>query len=147
MKKMIMMLATVFTLSTMYAFTGEEAVNKQALTSFKNDYTGATDATWTTGNSYYKVAFTWKDQKLFAYYDMKGEFIAVTRYISPLQLPLALQNTLKKNYTGYWISDLFEKADKDNGTGYYITLENADTRIVLKSIEGEWQTFRKTKKS
>jgi hypothetical protein len=148
MKKMIMLLGMVFTLSTMYAFTGEDAVNKNVLTSFNSDYASATDAVWTVGSNYYKVAFTWKQQKLFAYYDVKGGFIAVARYISPLQLPLALQNSLKKNYQDYWISDLFEKADKEEGTGYYITLENADSKIVMASTTGgDWETFRKTKKS
>ena len=145
MKKIMMMLGMVFTLSTAFAFTGEEAVNKQALKSFQTEFPNATDATWTVGSNYYKVDFTMNDQKLFAFYGSEGEFMAVTRYISSIQLPLNLQGSLKKSYSHYWISDLFEMASND-GTGYYVTLENADTKIILKSTIGnEWNVFEKCK--
>lgn len=147
MKKMIMLLAMVFTLSTMYAFTGEEAVSKKAVSNFKTEFKAATEANWTTGKNYYKVTFTLSDQKLFAYYNMEGDFIAVTRYISSLQLPMTLQTGLRNDYSKYWISDLFEMADKD-GTTYYVTLENADAKIVLQSSDGQnWYTFEKSKKA
>jgi len=147
MKKIMMMLAMVFTLTTTFAFTGEEAVNKQALNAFKKEFASATDAAWTVGNNYYKVAFTMNEQRLFAFYSTEGEFMAVTRYISSFQLSLNLQGSLKKSYCNYWISDLFEMANND-GTAYYVTLESADTKIVLKSIDGnEWSVFEKSKKA
>ena len=142
-----MMLALVLTLSTSFAFTGEEAVNKKALNGFKSEFAGATDAAWTTGSNFYKVAFTLNDQKLFAYYNAEGEFMAVTRFISSFQLPLNLQTSLKKSYNNYWISDLFEMASNE-GTNYYVTFENADTKIVLKSIDGSsWSLYQKSKKA
>lgn len=142
-----MMLALVLTLSTTYAFTGEEAINKQALNAFKTEFAGATDAAWTVGADYYKVAFTLSDQKLFAYYNTQGEFMAVTRFISSLQLPLNLQSSLKKSSNNSWISDLFEMADNE-GTAYYVTLESADTKIVLRSIDGgDWTVYQKSKKA
>jgi len=141
-----MMLAMVFTIGTTYAFTGEEAINQRALNAFKTEFAGATDAAWTTGSEYYKVAFTLNDQKLFAFYNTEGEFLAVTRYISSIQLPLTLQSSLKKYYGNYWVSDLFELAN-NNGTGYYVTLENADTKIILKSVDGsDWTVYQKSKK-
>ena len=147
MKKIMMILALVLTVSTTFAFTGEEAVSKRALNSFKSEFAGATDAAWTTGSNYYKVAFTMSDQKLFAFYNTDGEFVAVSRYISSFQLPLKLQGSLKKSYGNYWISDLFEMSASDE-TGYYVTLENADTRIVLKSIDGnDWSVYQKSKKA
>jgi len=147
MKKMMMLVAMVFTLSTMYAFTGEEAVSKQAVNNFKTEFKGATEANWTTGKNFYKVTFTLSDQKLYAYYNMEGDFIAVSRYISSIQLPLTLQTGLKNDYSKYWISDLFEMADKQ-GTTYYVTLENADAKIVLQSTDGKnWYTYEKNKKA
>src|SRR5215208_1634198 len=116
MKKMMMLVAMVFTLSTMYALTGEEAVSKQAVSNFKTEFKGATEATWTTGKNFYKVSFTLSDQKLYAYYNMEGDFIAVSRYISSSQMPLNLQTGLKNDYAKYWISDLFEMADKESTT-------------------------------
>ena len=147
MKKMMIALAMIFSMSVSYAFTGEEAVSKQALAAFKHDYASATDVAWTTGNNYYKVAFTMNEQKLFAYYNTEGEFMAVTRNISSLQLPLNLQSSLRKSYSNYWISDLFEVAGNEV-TGYYVTVENADSTIVLKSTDGgDWSVFRKSRKA
>ena len=146
MKKIMKMLEMVLIISTSFAFTGEDAVNKKALNSFKSEFVGATDAAWTSGSNYYQVAFTMNDQKLFAFYNTDGDFMAVTRYISSFQLPLKLQGSLKKSYGNYWITDLFEMAASDE-TGYYVTLENADTRIVLRSVDGnDWSVYKKSKK-
>ncbi len=147
MKKIMMMLALVLTVGTSFAFTGEEAVNKQALNAFKKEFAGATDAAWTVGNNYYKVTFSLNDEKLFAYYNTQGEFLAVTRNISSLQLPLTLQTSLKRSYSNYWISDLFEVA-KNDGTNYYVTLETADAKIILRSADGtNWSIYQKSKKA
>jgi hypothetical protein len=147
MKKIMMMLLLVLTIGTSFAFTGEEAINKQALNAFKKEFVGATEAAWTVGDNFYKVTFTLNDQKLFAYYNMQGDFMAVTRNISSLQLPLSLQTSLKRSYNNYWISDLFEVA-KSDGTNYYVTLETADTKIVLKSADGsDWSVYQKSRKA
>jgi hypothetical protein len=147
MKKMMIALVMMFSITMSYAFTGEEAVSKQVLAAFKTEYAAATEVAWTTGNSYYKVAFTMNEQRLFAYYNTQGEFMAVTRNISSFQLPLNLQSSLKKSYSTYWISDLFEMAGNDV-TGYYVTLENADSKVVLKSTDGsDWSVFKKNRKS
>jgi hypothetical protein len=73
--------------------------------------------------------------------------LGLTRYISPADLPLALQSDLKKSYDSYWISDLFEVSN-DEGTTYYITLEDADTKKVLKATDGRsWHDYKKVKKA
>jgi hypothetical protein len=61
-------------------------------------------------------------------------------------LPIALQAELKSNYDAYWISDVFEVAN-ETGTSYYITLETADTQLVLKSEGDSWSNFKKQRKS
>ena len=146
MKKITIMLAMMLTLTTTWAFSGEEAINKQALAAFKTEFAGATDAAWSVDNEYYKVTFILNDQRLFAYYRINGEFISVTRYISPVQLPLNLQSRLMKFYNNAWVSDLFEVATS-KGTRYYVTLENADSKIILKSVNGrDWFIYQKDKK-
>jgi hypothetical protein len=45
------------------------------------------------------------------------------------------------------VSGLFELANTD-GTSYYITLENADIKMVLKSSNGgNWTVFQKSSKA
>jgi hypothetical protein len=146
MKKIIMILALVLSVSTSFAFTGKDAINRQALYAFNTEFSGASDVAWTVANDFYRVAFTLNEQKLFAYYNKSGEFIAVSRYISSFELPRYLQRSLKKSYSNYWISDLFKIANHD-AISYYVTVENADSKIVLKSDDGSnWSVFEKIEK-
>jgi hypothetical protein len=146
MKKIIMILVVVLTISTSFAFTDKETINKQALSAFKTEFAGATEAAWTVNSDFYKVTFTMNEQKLFAYYNKSGEFMAVTSNISSLQLPVYLQRSLKKFISNYWISDLFTVTNHDE-TSYYVTLETADSKIVLRSDNGShWSVFQKSEK-
>lgn len=144
MKKIILTLAIV--VSTLGVFASPADVNQKVLDAFKTEFASAREVEWTVGSNYYKATFTYNEKRVFAYYDENGELLGLTRYVSLLDLPMALQNNLKKNYPGYWISDLFEAA-KNDGTNYYLTLENADSKIVLKSSGNNWNTFSKIKKS
>ena len=124
MKKMILALAVL--VSTLSAFAGEEKITPKVLNAFKSEFNTAKEVEWTVGHNYYKAAFVYNDKHV---------------------LPLSLQSDLKKNYCKYWITDLFEVANTE-GTTYYITLENADTKIVLKaSAESEWSVHEKTRKA
>lgn len=128
-----------------FAHTGE--INENILRSFNNQFAGAQDVNWEEGKSISKVTFRLNGQVMFAYYREAGELVAVTRNIISGQLPITLLADLKKNYQDFWITDLFEISADDN-TSYYITLQNADQTLVLKSsgIQG-WQTFKKIKVS
>ena len=144
MKKMIITLAVA--LSTMFAFAGEENVSRKVLDAFNTEFSTAQQVEWTAGDNFFKASFIFNNKHVSAFYNTDGDLIGVTRYMSSMDLPINLQISLKKNYADYWISDLFEVAKNDN-TFYYITLENADTRIILKSSGGiNWETYKKTKK-
>ena len=129
------------------AFAGEEEVNSKVLGAFKSEFKSAKEITWTIAANYYQASFLYNDQHVSAYYNLEGDLMGLTRYISPSDLPLTLQSDLKKNYSEYWISDLFEVANEE-GTAYYITVENADTKKVLKAKDGKsWSEYKKIKKS
>lgn len=146
MKKIIITLAMIVTMGTMSTFAGEENVNPQVLDAFKNEFSSAKEVKWTAESNYYRAAFTFNGLHVFAFYNPEGELLGLTRYISSLELPLKLQSDLKKNYSDYWITDLFEVAINDS-TNYYITLENADSKIVLKTTGGNtWKTHKKIRK-
>jgi hypothetical protein len=58
-----------------------------------------------------------------------------------------LQTELKKDHANEWITELFEMSH-DNGTDYYITLENADNKTILKSSNNStWSVYKKLRKS
>ena len=145
MKKLVLTLAIAIT--TFSAFAGEVGVDQKVLNSFSKDFTTAREVQWTVGTNYYRADFTYNEKHVFAYYDMSGNLTALTRYVSPNDLPLTLQGSLKKNFSEYWISDLFEVSNND-GTSYYVTVENAETKLVLKASDGKtWDQYKRSKKS
>lgn len=145
MKKIILTLA--IGLSTLCSFANEGTVSSKVLDAFNNEFVTAKEVTWSEGSEYFKASFIFNDQHVSAFYTPDGELMAVTRYISSLDLPISLQSGLKKDYSNYWISDLFEMSNND-GTSYYITLENADKKIVLKSTNGDgWRLYQKRTKA
>ena len=144
MKKMILTLAIA--VSSLTVFAGEAEVTQKVLNAFNTEFTSAQDVTWTVTKEYYKATFLYNDSYVFAFYAEDGELLAMTRYITSEDLPLSLLASLKKNYSEYWISDLFEMS-KNEGTQYVVTLENADTRIVLRANSGVWSVFQKIRKA
>ena len=144
MKKIIIMLAVV--ISSLTAFAGEENVSSRVLNAFNKEFAGVKDVQWTSTDTYYKAAFVFNGHNVNAFYQLDGELLALTRNISSLDLPISLQTSLKNNYSSHWISDLFEISNNE-GTNYYITIEKADSKIVLKSSgSGEWNVFKKMAK-
>jgi hypothetical protein len=148
MKKRILLLSIVLVSFTAFSFAAETpAVSKNIVSSFNKQFSNAQDIQWDTHENYVKAQFTMNDMVLFAFFNNNGDLLAITRFISPNQLPLSLISNLKKDFTNYWVSDLFE-IQTEAGTSYYATLENADQTIVLKS-EGTigWMMFQKERKT
>jgi len=150
MKQFILSIATMLMMGvSISAFAGKNddgGVNQQAVRSFKKDFTGASNIMWEQRENFTKATFSLHGQVLFAYYNNNGDLQAVVRNITSDQLPINLLASLKKEYDGYWISDLFEIVSDDQ-TNYYVTLENSDKKIVLKSQGVEfWNEFKKEKK-
>ena len=147
MKKRILTLALLLTLTISSIFANTvEGVSQKVMNSFKSEFSDARDVKWESGKDFVKATFTLHEQVMFAYYSVDGDQIAVSRNIISSQLPLNLLTDLKKSYSGFWISDLFEMATKGE-TAYYMTVENGDYHIVLKSGSNGWDVFKKEKKN
>ncbi|MBA2745243.1 MAG: hypothetical protein H0U44_03355, partial [Flavisolibacter sp.] len=113
---------------------------------FNHSFKQATEVEWSVGDHFYKANFVLNSQHLTAFFSGDGEFLAVTRNISPLQLPVNLQTSLKKQQEGLWITSLFEVAS-ETGTTYYITLEDADVKLVYTSSHSSWNLYQRLAKS
>ena len=149
MKRRILTLALLLSLSlsNIFANTNEEVVNYKAANSFKKEFTQAQEVKWENGKDFVKATFKMNDQIMIAYYTNTGELLGVTRNITTTQLPISLLTDIKKNHSNAWISDLFEVTTNDE-TNYYITLQDADQTLVLKSAGGTgWSTYKKQKKN
>ena len=146
MKKSILAFAlfVITGISTSFASTKDD-VNVTVTNSFKKDFAAAKEVKWETGRFFIKASFQLNNHVLYAYYNASGELLAVTRNIVSSQLPITQLVALNKNYRAYWITDLFE-LNADGQTTYYITLENADSKTVLKSTTYGWEVYRKDAK-
>ena len=146
MKPLFILMMTV---SSFFATTSNatDIVSPKALRSFETTFSTATEAAWTITANYYRVEFMLNGQTLNAFYNEEGKLVGVSRNINSLQLPIILQTELKKEFSKYWITDLFEMST-DNGAEYYVTIEDADTKTILKSstTSSSWMLYNKLKK-
>jgi len=146
MKRLLVTLTIALSFISLSSFANNgEDVSPKAIKSFNSAFKNATEVYWTISPDFYKASFLLNGQYIAAFYDEQGKMIALTRNISSLQLPIALQADLKKNYDNYWIVDVMEMATED-GTSYYVTLEDADTQLILKSSDAGWGHFKKQRK-
>ena len=145
MKKIILTIAIA--ISSFLAFANETKVSNTVLTAFNSEFAGAKEVSWTSGTGFYKASFVYNNTHVAAFYSFEGEMIGLVRNISSLDLPMSLQASLKKEYGGRWITELFELSNGE-GTQYYITLEQADSKIILKSDNGsQWRVYKKAAKA
>lgn len=143
-------LAIAFTLFasvvTTSSYASDGTVTPEVLKSFQSKFATAKNADWSVTQDLYKVQFLLDGQCITAFYNADGSMAAITRHISPSQLPVSLQAALKNNYKGQWIADLFELST-DESVQYYVTLEDANTQVVLKSTSTSWGQFQKSRKN
>lgn len=147
MKKVLFSVALMLMIGMSSSFANKiENVNQRVINSFQKDFSAAKDVKWEATKDYAKATFNLNGRIMFAFYSEAGEMIAMTRNIVSSQLPINLLQELKKDYSNYWISDLFEMAT-GNETVYYVTVEDANNVIVLKSTDAiSWEQFKKEKK-
>jgi len=108
MKKTIFTLALSLILGTASFANNDESINQKAVQSFKKEFAQAKEVSWQKAGDLVKATFTLNERVLFAYYNEAGDLMAITRNITTDLLPIALQTSLRKDYAGYWVSDLFE---------------------------------------
>lgn len=147
MKTLFIALTIIASLVTKTSFAGEEKISPQVLKSFKTTFENAREVDWSESASLYKVHFEFSGQYITAFYEKEGNLLAVTRNITATQLPVTLQAAFNKDYEQYWITDLFE-VSTDGGTEYYLTVENADSKLVLKASNNiNWSVYKKGSKA
>jgi len=146
MKKIILTWAVMLTVGLATVFAGErDGISENAIAAFKNDFSSAKNVTWQTSRNYFKAKFSLNNKVMYAFYNYHGDLVALVHHILSTDLPQDLSDQLKKDYGNYWITDLFElKSDEQHV--YYVTIENADGAIVLKSDERTgWGLYKRIK--
>ena len=138
---------TMVMFTTAFATNTGDNVNARALSTFSRKFSDAKEVSWYKAENYYKATFKMNEQVYTAFISDQGEWMGVSRNLLSYQLPINLQSDLKKDYAQYWITELFEFAT-DEGTLYYLVVENGDQKVTLKtSGSASWSVFKKAKKS
>jgi len=138
----------LLTLSASFAFSGTNGindVNNEIRTSFKKDFRNAQLLSTESHKAFTKLNFKMDGLIMSAFYSEGGELLAVTHNILSTQLPINLMISLKNNYNSYWITELFEFTG-DNDSCYYVSLENADSKVTLRSNGDQWEVYSSVKK-
>jgi hypothetical protein len=137
--------ALLLTLGVSTSFAANTTDNGGVNASFRKDFKQAELMSTDAGKDYTKFTFKMNGAILYAFYNENGELLALTHNIRSSELPITLLMQIKRDHSDCWISDCFEIAT--NGTtSYYITLENADKRLTLRSNGNDWETYTRITK-
>ena len=144
MKKSFVLLAASFILifSATYASPDNSKVPAAVSYTFSRDFSYASNVNWEMIAGYYKVSFSEHGKTLFAFYTREAEFMGIATPVVSDNLPVPLRAKIKANYGDYWITDLF-MYNVNGEPVYFIALENADQKIMLKA-EGKnsWAFYK-----
>jgi hypothetical protein len=144
MKQILITLSVV--ISSFFAQATDKIVSPSIETTFENRFSAATNTFWTEVNGLYKAAFVLDGRAMSAFFNGEAELIAVTKNISTAELPEGLRSQLQKELSNAWISELFVMSTNE-GDQYYVNLEGAHSRKILKSENNKkWSLFEKSDK-
>jgi len=142
--QIVLTAALLLTLGVSIGFAKNTNEGENAV-AFRKDFKHAELLSTEEGKDYTKFTFKMNGAILFAFYNERGELLAVTHNLKSTELPIRLLMEVKHDYSGYWISDLFE-LDANGSNTYYLTLENADSKLTLRSNDGNWETYSRSSK-
>jgi hypothetical protein len=123
-----------------------DEINGPVRSSFNKEFNNAQIISCDVSGHLTKLTFKMNGLVLSAFYSDNGDLLTVTRNVLTTQLPLSLMLQARRDYKDYWVTDLFEITGKKD-SAYYLTLENASAKIVLKSVDNStWEIFQMTDK-
>ncbi len=145
-KKAALTLALFLTLGATYSFARPvDGVNGEIKSAFTRNFQHAELMNTEVRKAFTKLTFKMDGQIMSAFYSETGDLLAVTHNIVSTQLPVGLQTSLKNDYKGYWITELFEFTGDDQNC-HYVSLENADSSVTLRSNGDSWEVYSSEKK-
>ena len=144
--KIIGLFTALMLLSSLTFATDGTKPSEQLLKEFNRSFSQSAEVEWTQVGDYYKVTFLMEGKYLTAYFDALNNVESISRNISTNMLPIILQTNLKEKLSeSVWISDCFELFGQ-NGTEYYVVIENADEKIFYQSNQAQWDVFKRVEK-
>jgi hypothetical protein len=113
-------------------------VSYSVLNQFNSDFANATNVTWTVNNNFQKAEFILEGVKTTAFYNLQGEFVALTENIDAKAVPAKAQKEIDQYYKGYTVNGVIViqnntavNPDADE-TAYFADLRNGDKEVLVK---------------
>ena len=133
--------ASVFADGTKKASTTAN-VSYSVLNNFSNDFADAKNVTWTVNRNFQKADFIANNIKMTAFYNLQGEFVALTTDVDAKAIPAKAQAQIADKYKGYKVNEVIvlqnntELNPAADETAYFVDLKS-DTKEVLVRITPE----------
>ncbi|HTE25380.1 hypothetical protein [Flavitalea sp.] len=147
MKKLFSLLTvSLVFIATTFANTEPVPANKKLTETFTKHFSAAQSVSWNQVAMITTANFIWDGQYLAAHFSPDAKMLGISKNVAVTDLPLNMNLELRSYFEKYWISDIFEYATPGSDA-YYVTLENADSKLVLKSEGGAFQVYKKSPKN
>jgi hypothetical protein len=145
--KNALLLILLLTVASSFSFAGTtEEGTPRLRASFQHDFKNASLISAEVHEKLIKVTFAMDKTILCAYYSTAGKLLGVVHNILSGELPADLKTDLKESYGKYWITELFE-INEDAQSVYYVSLQNADHIVNLRSTDQGWEVYSRVKKN
>ncbi len=149
MKKLIAILAVIFTCSATAAFADSNRIVDNAIVkeNFNRAFKGVANASWYETKDGYAVKFSMNSSDVIAYFDKSGKLQVTSRRINDAALPLDVMKSLFKEYPDQDIRNVVELTT-DTDTLYVIMLESKTKWTSLRvSANGDIRVMESLKKA
>lgn len=126
----ILILGMIFLFSQVYAQTSEN-VPAKVKTAFTEKFPDAKDVIWDKENdTEWEAEFNFNDKEYSANFSVDGTWQETEYEISESELPVAVKERLKSDFTDFDIEEI-EISESTDGKVYEITLEKDETDIEV----------------
>ena len=132
--------ASVFADGTKKANTAN--VSYTVLNQFSADFADASNVNWTVNKNFQKADFIANGIKMTAFYNLQGDFVALTTDVDARAIPVTAQKEIAEKYKGYNVNEVIvvqnntELNPDADETAYFVDLKS-DTKEVLVKITPE----------
>lgn len=145
MKKFVFLIAV--SAISFLSFANDPVVSEKVLTAFNKTFQNVKNVNWFENTGSYEVRFVQNEVRIKVNYDKEGNIINTIRYYSEQHLPIMVLSKIKSKYTGKTIHSVTELSSEE-GTTYYVTLEDEKTWLDLKADQyGSMTVVKKLKKA
>ena len=146
MKKLFSLLTiSLVFVATSFANTTPDPGNKKLTAELAKHFSTAQSVSWNQVAMITTANFILDGQYLAAHFSPEAKMLGISKNVAAADLPLNMKLELRDYFDKYWISNIFEYATPASDA-YYVTLENADSKLVLKSEGGAFEVYKKTVK-